>query len=54
MESINEVDRLFEECLDEIKNKHKKYSVSLKLKVIKLIEFNVSLHHMSNKLNIDR
>ena len=33
---------------------HKKYTVDFKIKVLKLIHLNYSLHLLSNKLNIDR
>ena len=36
------------------KNKHKKYNIEFKLKVLKLIDLNVSLHQIITKLGIDR
>ena len=33
---------------------HEKYTVDFKIKVLKLIHLNYSLHLLSNKLNIDR
>ena len=33
---------------------HKKYTVDFKIKVLKLIHSNYSLHFLSNKLKIDR
>ena len=36
------------------KNKHKKYNIDFKLKVINLYHINNSIHLLSNKLGIDR
>ena len=38
----------------EIKNKHQKYTIEFKLKVLKLLDNNVSIHKISDKLKIDR
>ena len=38
----------------EIKNKHRKYTIEFKLKVLKLLDNNVSIHKISDKLKIDR
>ena len=52
MESIN--DNLISELENIAKSGHKKYSVDFKLKVIKFYHLNLSIHLLSNKLNIDR
>ena len=54
MEDDSQIDKLFDECLGDAKNKHKKYNIEFKLKVLKLIDLNVSLHQISAKLGIDR
>lgn len=54
MEDIPESDKIFEECLKDNFNKHKKYSIDFKLKVLKLIELKASKHKISDKLGIDR
>jgi len=54
MEDDSQIDKLFDECLDDAKNKHKKYNIEFKLKVLKLIDLNVSLYQISAKLGIDR
>lgn len=54
MEDKSEVDILFDKCIQEKKNLYKKYTVEFKLYVIKLIELGVSLHKISEKLDIDR
>ena len=54
MEEKSEIDKLFDECLIDKKNKHRKYSVSFKLKVLQLLDLNVSIHAISDKLNLDR
>jgi biotin operon repressor len=53
MEEYTEEDKLFNELI-EIKNKHRKYTIEFKLKVLKLLDNNVSIHKISDKLNIDR
>ena len=45
---------MFQECLGDKQYKIRKFTVDFKLKVIKLIESNVSLHFISGKLKIDR
>ena len=54
MEDNPEIDKIFSDCLKDNSNKHKKYTIDFKLKVLKLIELNVSLHKISDKLGIDR
>lgn len=54
MEDISEIDKIFAECLQDNTNKHKKYTIDFKLRVLKLIELGVSLHKISDKLSIDR
>ena len=53
MEDISEIDEIFAECLKDKMNKHKKYTIDFKLRVLKLIELGVSLHQISDKLSID-
>ena len=52
MESYDET--LLNELAKTAKISHKKYTVDFKIKVLKLIHLNYSLHLLSNKLNIDR
>ena len=52
MEDILESDKTFSGCLRDNLNKHKKCSIDFKLKVLKLMQLNVSLHKISNKLGI--
>ena len=54
MESKFDIDDLFNELLGDKQHKHRKYTIEFKLKVVKLIEFGVSLHTISEKLKIDR
>ena len=54
MEEDSQIDKLFDEYLGDAKNKHKKNNIEFKLKVLKLIGLNVSLHQISAKLGIDR
>ena len=54
MENSSNVQNLFQECLGDKQYKIRKFTVDFKLKVIKLIESNVSLHVISDKLKIDR
>ena len=54
MKENSQIDKLFHECLDDAIKKHKKYMIEFKLKVLKLIYLNVSLHKISAKLGIDR
>lgn len=54
MEEISEIEKLFEDCLPEAKNKIKKYSIDLKLKVLKLLDLNVSMHKIEDRLGINR
>ena len=54
MENSSNVQNLFQECLGDKQYKIRKFTVDFKLKVIKLIESNVSLHVISDKLNLDR
>ena len=54
MEDSSEIDKLFSDCMITNKNCHKKYTVEYKLKVLKLLELNVSIHSISDKLGIDR
>lgn len=49
MEDIPESDKIFAEYLKHNSNKHKKYLIDFKLKVLKLIELQVSLHKISDK-----
>ena len=53
MEDILEIDKIFAECLQDNMNKHKKYTIDYKLRVLKLIELGVSFHKISEKLNND-
>ena len=52
MESSDET--LLNELAKTSKISHKKYIIDFKIKVLKLIHLNYSLHLLSNKLNIDR
>ena len=52
MESSDE--KLLSELATTTKISHRKYTVDFKLKVLKLVHSNFSLHEISNKLNIDR
>ena len=54
MENASNIKTLFKECFWDNQYKIKKYTVDFKLKVIKLIESNVSLHVISDKLNLDK
>lgn len=54
MENMSEIDLLFQQCMDHSNNKHKKYSIEYKLKVLKLIDLGVSLHKINENLGIDR
>lgn len=54
MEDNPEIDKIFSDCLKDNSNKYKKHTIDFKLKVLKLIELNVSLHKISHKLGIDR
>jgi len=54
MEEDSKIDKLFDECLGDAKNKHKEYNIEFKLKVLKLIDLNVSFHQIGAKLGIDR
>ena len=54
MEEISEIDKLFNEYLTEKKNTHKKYTIAFKLKILKLLDPNVPIHKISDKLNINR
>ena len=54
MENSSNAQNLFQECLGDKQYKIRKFTVDFKLKVIKLIESNVSLHVISGKLKIDR
>ena len=54
MEERSLIDKIFEECTEIQKNKLKRYTIEYKLKILKLIELNVSLHQIENKLGISR
>ena len=54
MEDISEIEKLFKDCLPEAKNKIKKYSIDFKLKVLKLLDLNVSMHKIEGRLGINR
>ena len=50
---MSEIDLLFQHCIEHSNNKHKKYSIEYKLKVLRLIDLGVSLHKINEKLGID-
>ena len=50
MENSSNVQNLFQDCLGDKQYKIRKFTVDFKLKVIKLIKSNVSLHVISDKL----
>ena len=54
MENASNINTLFQEYLVDKQYKIRKYTIDFKLKVIKLIVSNVSLHVISDKLNKDR
>lgn len=54
MEEDSQIDILFNECLGGAKKKHKKFNIEFKIKILKLIYLNVSLHQISAELEIDK
>lgn len=51
---MSEIDLLFQQCIEHSNNKHKKYNIEYKLKVLKLIDLGVSLHKINENLGIAR
>ena len=49
MEEISEIDRIFNEVGIKSNKKLKKYSIEYKLKILRLIDLNVSLHQIEAK-----
>ena len=53
MENMSEIDLHFQQCIEHSNNKHKKYNIEYKLKILKLIDLGVSLHKNNENLGID-
>ena len=47
-------EKLFQELETNLKKNYKKYGIDFKLKVINLVNLNISIHSISNRLRIGR